>query len=296
MIICVKQPKLDKVNDAFFRIIAVSNDADFGESNVFNMTELLPPADLFMLYNSGELSKKKFLKKYAKHIRTKNTNIEYTIFSIGMAIKNGSNICFTANDKEYRIGYVKVLANYISELFGVEVVELEDAKQSLKYALDSYSKDERKLIKKDDDDLSEKKLKLKKKFIKRINKDISDGITENEAYDTMDRKFAIDQLAMVLIKSEAVKVDKKTNTFKDIDISVLKGSKKKNEVCSPWISSIFVASEESKQVKKICKSVFESHDVKFKKKACKKMDPVAFLSLYGEIYAKLLILRTGVEE
>lgn len=296
MIICVKQPKLDKVNDAFFRIIAVSNDADFGESNVFNMTELLPPADLFMLYNSGELSKKKFLKKYAKHIKTKNTNIEYTIFSIGMAIKNGSNICFTANDKEYRIGYVKVLANYISELFGVEIVELEDAKQSLKYALDSYSKDERKLIKKDDDDLSEKKLKLKKKFIKRINKDISDGITENEAYDTMDRKFAIDQLAMVLIKSEAVKVDKKTNTFKDIDISVLKGSKKKNEVCSPWISSIFVASEESKQVKKICKSVFESHDVKFKKKACKKMDPVAFLSLYGEIYAKLLILRSGVEE
>ena len=33
---------------------------------------------------------------------------------------------FLENDKEYRIGYVKVLANYIGELFGVEVKELDE--------------------------------------------------------------------------------------------------------------------------------------------------------------------------
>ena len=131
MIICVKQPKLDKVNDTFFRIIAVSNDADFGESGVFNMTELLPPADMFMSYNSGELSKKKFLKKYAKYLAEKNTNVEYSIFSIAMAIKEGANICLTASEKEYRIGYIKVLADYISNLLGIDVVELEDAKEQL---------------------------------------------------------------------------------------------------------------------------------------------------------------------
>ena len=289
MIICVKQPKLDKVNDALFRIIAVTNDADISTEGVFNMTELLPPADLFMSYNSGELSKKKFLKKYAKFLETKNTNLEYSILTIGMALNQRQNICFTANDKEYRIGYVKVLANYIAELFGVEVKELDEVNDDIKFELDSYSKKERKILKKNDDELSKKERKFKSKLIKSISKSIDDGITEKETYEKMDRKFAIDQLAMVLIKDGIVKADKKTNGFKDINVTNLTTVK-------PFIEALFIASEESKPVKKIVKSVFESHDIKFNKKSCKKMDATTFISLYGEIYGKLLVLRTGIEE
>lgn len=289
MIICVKQPKLDKVNKSLFRIIAVTNDADISADGVFNMTELLPPADLFMSYNSGELSKKKFLKKYAKFLETKNTNLEYSILTIGMALNQRHNICFTANDKEYRIGYVKVLANYIGELFGVEVKELDDVNDDIKFELDSYSKKERKILKKNDEELSKKERKFKSKLIKSISKSIDDGITEKETYEKMDRKFAIDQLAMVLIKDGIVKADKKTNGFKDIDTSNLTTIK-------PFIEALFIASEESKPVKKIVKSVFESHDIKFKKKSCKKMDNTTFISLYGEIYGKLLILRSGIED
>ena len=289
MIICVKQPKLDKVNKALFRIIAVTNDADISTEGVFNMTELLPPADLFMSYNSGELSKKKFLKKYAKFLETKDTNLEYSILTIGMALKQRHNICFTANDKEYRIGYVKVLAKYIGDLFGVEVKELNDVNDEIKYELDSYSKKERKILKKSNEELSKSERKFKSKLIKSISKSIDDGITEKDAYEKMDRKFAIDQLAMVLIKDGIVKADKKTNGFKDIDTSNLSTVK-------PFIEALFIASEESKPVKKIVKSVFESHDIKFKKKACKKMDNTTFISLYGEIYGKLLALRSGIKE
>ena len=289
MIICVKRPKLDKVNKALFRIIEVTNDADVSGDGVFNMTELLPPADLFMSYNSGELSKKKFLKKYEKFLKTKDTNLEYSILTIGMALNQRHNICFTANDKEYRIGYIKMLANYIGELFGVEVKELNDVNEDIKFELDSYSKKERKILKKDDEELSKKERKFKSKLIKSISKSIDDGITEKETYDKMDRKFAIDQLAMVLIKDGIVKPDKKTNAFKDIDVTNLTTIK-------PFVEALFIASEESKPVKKIVKSVFESHDIKFKKKSCKKMDNTTFISLYGEIYGKLLILRSGIKE
>ena len=294
MIICVKQPKLNKVNTSLFKIIAVTNDADFSDDAMFNMTELLPPADLFMSYNSGELSKKKFLKKYAKFLKTKDTNLEYSILTIGMALNQRHNICFTANDKEYRIGYVKVLANYIGELFGVEVKELNEVNDDIKFELESYSKKERKILKKDDDELSKKERKFKFKLIKSISKSIDDGITEKDTYNKMDRKFAIDQLAMVLIKNEVVKPDKKTNAFKDIDVSKLSGKSK--DATYPYIDALFIASEESKPVKKIVKSVFESHDIKFKKKTCKKMDATTFISLYGEIYGKLLILRSGIKE
>ena len=289
MIICVKQPKLDKVNKSLFKIIAVTNDADFSDNEAFNMTELLPPADLFMSYNSGELSKKKFLKQYAKFLKTKNTNLEYSILTIGMALNKRQNICLTANDKEYRIGYVKVLANYIGELFGVEVRELPEVNDEIKFELDSYSKKERKILKKSDEELSKKERKFKSKIIKNISKSIDDGITEKETYEKMDRKFAIDQLAMVLIRDGIVKTDKKTNAFKDIDVTNL-------STITPFIEALFIASEESKPVKKIVKSVFESHDIKFKKKSCKKMDNTTFISLYGEIYGKLLAFRSGIEE
>lgn len=295
MIICVKRPKLDKVNTSLFKIIAVTNDADISNDAVFNMTELLPPADLFMSYNSGELSKKKFLKKYEKFLKTKDTNIEYSILSIGMALNQRHNICFTANDKEYRIGYVKVLAEYIGNLFGVEVRELNEVNDDIKFELDSYSKKERKILKKDDEELSKKERKFKSKLVKSISKSIDDGISEKETYNKMDRKFAIDQLALVLINSGVVKVDKKTNSFKDIDIDKFT-AKSSKEAIRPYIEALFIASDESKAVKKIVKSVFESHDIKFKKKSCKKMDATTFISLYGEIYGKLLILRSGIEE
>lgn len=290
MIISTKPGKLKKCNPAIFKFISVSaeplNAEEYGVDSIFNMTDLLPPADLFIKLNDGQLSKKKFLKKYAKYISKKDTNIEYCIFSIGMALKNKASICLTASEKEYRMGYIKVLAQYISDLFDVELTELDSANDEINYELENYTKKERKLLKKDDEELSGKKAKLKAKIIKSVNKAISTGIGETDVYDSMDRKFAIDQLAMVLINAEAVKVDKKSNGFKDIDANEIKKTK-------PYIEAMFVAAEESKAVKKICKAVFENHQLKFKKKTCKKMDTVTFITLFGEVYANLLAYRDG---
>lgn len=292
MIITAKPGKLKKCSQAFFNFISVSaeplNADEYGVDTIFNMTDLLPTADMFMKYNNGQLSKKKFLKKYLKYISTKDTNIEYCIFSIGMALKNNVSICLTANEKEYRIGYVKVLAEYISELFGVEIKDVDEIKEELEYELSNYTKKERKLLKTNDEELSEKKIKLKNKITKEINKSISGDMSEMDTYDTMDKKFAIDQIAMVLINGEAVKVDKKTNGFKDIDADKIPKTK-------PYIEAMFIASETSKVVKKICKSVFETHQLKFKRKTCKKMDTVTFITLFGEVYGNLLAYRCGTD-
>lgn len=292
MIITVKPGKLKKVNQEIFKLISVSTEPiDTGDASitVFNMTDLLPTADMFMKYYNGQLSKKKFIKKYSELIKTKNGNIEYALFSIGMALKNRASICLTCNEKEYKIGYIKVLAEYIGDLFGVDVKELDDANETISFELDSYSKKERKLLKKSDDDLSNKQIKLKNKIAKSINKSVSEGICNKDTYEKMDRKFAIDQIAMVLITPGAVKIDKKNNRFKDINTELIPKTK-------PYITALFIASDESKAVKKICKSVFESHQLKFKEKTCKKMDTVTFITLFGEIYGKILAYRCGDSE
>lgn len=292
MIITVKQPKLDKVDTNLFKIVAISNsNDDFESKDIYNMSELLPPADMLMDYNNGQLSKKKFLRKYRKYIEKKGTNIEYSIFTLGMALKNKANLCLTANEKEYRIGYVKVLAEYLAEIFGVEVKDLEDVNDEIKYELSSFSKKERKLLKKSDEELSKKQRKFKEKISKSISKSIREGMSEEgkENYDKMDRSFAIDQIAMVLLKAGAVDIDKKANCFKNIKADEIPTTK-------PYITAIFIACDENKKIKKMVKSVFESHDVKFKEKACKKLDTVAFISLFGEIYGKLLKMRSGIEE
>lgn len=289
MIISVKEPKLEKVNRNLFQIVSISNEP-LEDEEIFNMTELLPPADMLLKVTNGELSKKKFLKKYGEFIRTKDTNIEYTIFTIGMALEAGKNICLTASEKEYRLGYVKVLASYIGDLFNVEVKDLEEVNEEIKDELDTYSKKERKLLKKDDDELSKKETKFKKKLLKSVTKSISYGMDEEgkDIYNSMSRKFAIDQIVMVLIKNDIAKTDKKGG-FKDINPDNMESAK-------PYIKAIFVACEESKKVRKTVKPVFESLGIKFKEKALKKLDKSELINLIGQIYTRILVLRSGVEE
>lgn len=288
MICSVKESKVDKINETFFRIISVSQE-QIGD--YFNLSELLPDPELWLKYTSGELSKKKFLKKYEKYISQKDTNVEYSIFTIAMALKQKANICITANEKEYRSGYVKVLVKYISDKFGVEIVDLEEANSTIKDELSSYDKKERKLLKKDEEDLSKKQKKFRGKLIKGINKSLSDGLSDEgkEAYDKMDHKFALDQLAMVYIKEKVVDIDKKNNCFKNIKVDDSMNVK-------PLISGMIVASDASKPIKKIIKSVFESHDCKFSEKKMKKMDKTSLFAIFGEIYGKILILRSGLTE
>ena len=290
MIICVKESKLKKVDKNLFRIASISSEPLESEG-IFNMTELLPPADLLMKVSNGELSKKKFLKKYRKFIETKDTNIEYTIFTLGMALERKQNLCLTASGKEYRLGYVKVLADYLAELYGIEIKGLDEVQEEISFELDSFSKKEKKILKKSDEDLSKKQRKFKEKMLKTVSKSIRDGFGDDgkDNYSKMDKKFAIDQIAMVLIKAEAVKIDKKNRSFKDIDADKIKTTK-------PYIKSIFIACDASKAVKKTVKPVFESHGIKFKEKSLKKLDTTTFISLFGEIYGRVLSLRSGVED
>lgn len=291
MIVATKYSKLDKVNNAFFRVISVSAKETQPEGT-WNMDILLPPADLFLSRKNGEIGKKKFEKKYKKFLSAKNTIVENTIFSIGNSLKKKNSICFTCSDDEFDIGYLKILTEYISEVFGVEVVSLKDANEHIKYAFDSLelTKKEKKLVKMEDEkeieELSDKKKAFRDKLIRKIDKEVSSDLSyEGDTYlSELDKKYAVDQVALKIV-SEGIAKLTKSGEFKDIDASKLGKS-------SPLVQAILTTYESDKTLKGIIKEVVESHDLKVKEKKLKKLDKNSIIGLIGEIYTKLSIYRS----
>ena len=105
-----------------------------------------------------------------------------------------------------------------------------------------------------------------------------------DLYDTIDKKYAVDQVALRLISDNVCKLSK-NGELKDINIENL-GSPK------PLIRSIMVTYDSDKKLKKIIKEIVESHDLKVNEKKLKKLDKTQLVSLIGEIYAKLTIYRS----
>ena len=288
MITAIKNSKLDKVNPTLFKIISVS--ANETPAGAWNMDILLPPAKLLIDRKNGEVGKKKFIKKYKKYLATENSTIENTIFSIGMSIAAKNSLVFTCTDDEYKLGYVEALVEFICEKFDLDIDDSSDIKSKLKdiYEELDISKKEKKLLNNDisDDELSNKKIDMRDKLIKRINKALKStmGYEGEEYYKSLDKKYAVDQVALKLISQGTAKLTK-TGEFKDIDTTDLKKT-------TPIVQAIITTYESDKKLKKIIKSVCESHDLKVKEKSLKKLDKQSIVGLLGEIYTKLSVFRS----
>ena len=154
MITVTKSSKLDKLDLSLFRVISVSTSPIDG---AWSMEALMPPAKLFLQLRNGEIGKKKFKKKYSKFLQKPNTSAENTIFTIMMGLKN-SNLVFTCTDEEWKLGYIQILVDTLCKMFGIEVTDVKDVKSEIKSVLEymDLSKKEKKLLKEDDEDLSEK--------------------------------------------------------------------------------------------------------------------------------------------
>lgn len=289
MIIAIKESKLDKVNPALFKILSVSTSEEIPDGS-WNMDILLPYAKLLLDRKNDSIGKKKFIKKYKKYLDSENSTIENTIFSIGMSIRSKNNLCFVCTDEEFKLGYLQALVEFICEKFGIEPTDPKDMKDTINDVIDELdlSKKEKKLISGDvdDEELSNKKIDLRDKLIKRINKSIKSSMSYDgeEYFNSLDKKYAVDQVAMKLISQNVAKLTK-NGEFKDIDVANISKT-------GPLIQAILTTYESDKKLKKIIKDVCESHDLKVKEKTLKKLDKASIVGLIGEIYTKLTVFRS----
>lgn len=290
MITAVKESKLDKINPALFRMISVSaNTKKDTEFESFNMDILLPPAKLFIDRKNGDIGKKKFIKKYEKFLSQKNTTVENTIFSIGTAIRAKNNICFFCSDDEYELGYIQALIDYICEVFGVEATDPKDVKDGIREAIETLgmSKKEKKLLKGDTEELTEKEKLKRDNVVKKISKEVRNSFSyDGEEYlNKLDKKYAVDQVVLKLVSDGVVKLSSNG------ELKILSdGSELKKK--SPIIQAILTTSESDDSLKKVIKKTCASHDFKVKEKSLKKLEKNDLISLLGEIYTALSSYRS----
>lgn len=293
MIIALKNEKLDKVNKALFKIISVSASEEI-PADAWNMPSLLPPAKLLIERKNGQVGKKKFIKKYKKYLATENSVVENTIFSLGLSIASKNSLVFTCSDDEFKLGYIDTLVEYICERFELDKDDPKEMKDRVKDTMDElgFSKKEKKLITHsiNENELSNKKIDQRDKLIKRMNKSLKSSMGyDGESYmKELDKKYAVDQMALKVISNGIAKLNK-NGEFKDIDVSKLGKT-------TPLIQAILTTYESDKKLKKVVKEVCESHDIKVKEKALKKLDKPSIVGLLGEIYTKLTIFRSEIAE
>lgn len=278
MITLCKESKFKKLNKNLVVGVAISGNEI---ENTSYYVDLLPPPSAMIAYNNGDIGKKGLNKKYAKFLE-KSELAEYALYVVMLGVKNQRNICFVCNDDEWDIGYLNTLAEHITNKYGIEVHKLSEYKARVSEELDSLEKKERKLVNMTDEEeiegLKEKLKKFRAKLIKNVRKAIADEYIENEEYISyLDRKYAIDKVMSAAHLNNVFKYDKNGN-ITEIDESVAgKGS--------TYVEAIFASADACKPYKKIIKSVFESHSLKFKPKTLKKLTKSELINLVAEISA-----------
>ena len=278
MITFCKKSKLDKVNTNFFTIIKVSMERE--DENETSLPYIIPPASIIIPFKQGNLSKKKFLKKYKKYL-SESKGVEFAIFNILKAIKNKRSLCFTCTDDEYDYGYLKVLCEYISDEFGLEILPLKEARYILNSELETLDKKNRKLIKKSEDEIeSPKKKKNRDKIIKNINRLIKSEFSEDgyDKFNILDKKFAVEQIMWSSIDNGICSFN--NNKISDVDESKINKTR-------PYITAIELTYDNDKEYRSIIKSVLEENSLKMKPKQLKKLSKTQIVFLCGEIIKRI---------
>ena len=286
MITYCKKSKLDKVDTEFFTTVKISMERE--EEGELTLPYILPPSSILIPVKQGNMSKKKFNKKYKKYL-SENKGAEFAIFNIAKSLKNKTSLCFTCTDEEYKLGYIQTLVEYIAEVFGVEVMPLKEANSVLNSELDSLDKKNRKLIYKPDELIgSSKKIKNKNKIIKNIKKLIKSEFSEegNDKFDLLDKKFAVEQIMWSSIDSGICSYKK--NVVSDVDET-------KIDKTRPYITAIFLTADNDKDYRDIIKSVLEDNSLKLKCKQLKKLTKTQIVTLCGEIVRKITEYRENEE-
>jgi len=164
------------------------------------LSYLRPSQELLDKLASGEINKKKFKKAYIKQL--KEPENEFYIYTIIRSLNEDRYMpIFVVNDEDWDIGFVKVLANYLEERFGIKQLKvkgyLSEVKQAWKTAKKTSSKGKKR----------EKEFNAQIKGYLRDNVNLSfEGI---KALEELDKKYAIHRMAVKINNSKPGDIKRK---------------------------------------------------------------------------------------
>ena len=108
IIIAVKEDRLEKISPNLFSICHVTKEKP--EDEYPNLDLLVPTSDLYTDLAEGKIKKKKFEKKYRKFLDD-SLAAQYQLYGIANIFDSHHyNLCLTCSNEEYKMGYIKVLA------------------------------------------------------------------------------------------------------------------------------------------------------------------------------------------
>lgn len=287
MVIICKESKLDKIELLnMFQVIGVSNEEIDGAEQ---LTILLPPdyADLM----KDDVKKKKAAKHYFKYLSSADSYQEWMLYSIAVSIHNGNSVVFVCSDEEWECGYLEMLADYLTETFGIEVTGIKDSKDTIEAVYDALEKKDRKLLNADKEDLDEKKEKKLRKLVKGIKEELSSDVDENEYLEVLENKYGTEACYFSLVNAGIILLNKegKFKSVIDGEIDV-----KKKDLVEAIMAPKDVSKKDS-DMPKIVKRILEGHDIKYKDKALGEESKTSLVSIIAEIHTALEAVRAGTE-
>jgi hypothetical protein len=181
--------------NAYVYILSHNMDNEDGIGND-NFVSLFPTKEQIEAVVTGDISKKSFLKDYAKSLNSYQN--KFLLYTIARSFNEKKYMpIFVCTNEEFELGYMKVLKKFLKKEFGMKAV---DVKQYLK-AIKTVYKEVKKV----------KKSKREKAMIKGMRDFVKDNCQINikglEKLEDADQKFAIDRVAMLINQSDDVMED-----------------------------------------------------------------------------------------
>lgn len=110
--------KLDKI------VISEALEGVKDSKKITHMNQLLPPMDLFHNFINGEFSKKKFMKKFIKHIKN-NDQLFASIAMIMLVYKKQKDLVLVCSAEEMRYGYMHAICMLLNDVFKVDIMDYD---------------------------------------------------------------------------------------------------------------------------------------------------------------------------
>lgn len=286
--------KVSKCEDLskFFTVVPVT----YGDNNDDLSALLRPQADLINDLKDGKINEKKFAKKYKKFLTRTNTLQEWAMYCIAKSLKQKTSVAIVCSDDEWKLGYLKILAEVLYDTYGVTAEKgTKEVSEALEEELSSYEKKERKAFKafiNGDTEATEKQLKVGKSVYKSVKKAMASSFEGNgeEAFEDIESRFAIEQLALELITSGAVTVNK-DNEVKTVDID--KCSYKSKEIINILMAPTSDAVTDNGAVAKFVKKQLKNKNLKYKENKLKDLSKEDLIRLVISLYSALTVARVN---
>lgn len=135
-VLCTEKEASKKQLKKSHKILVSYHLQDVTETKtVSHLSQLVPSVGLIKSFMNGDISRKKYIRKYIKTIE-QNDELYASLLMLILAHENSAksitdrNIALVVSEDELQFGYIQALAGYIVDNFGVPVAMFKDWKKA----------------------------------------------------------------------------------------------------------------------------------------------------------------------